>query len=78
MGGVIIGHEMGRALGVEAEQFCADAAAATVEGVRLWRAPDSLSMRKAARGLFNYSLSYLFVLFLGLLADHVATNMGVL
>lgn len=46
--------------------------------VRLWRAPDSLSMRKSARGLFNYSLSYLFVLFLGLLADHIATNMGVL
>lgn len=46
--------------------------------VRLWRAPVGVGMRKAARSLFTYSLSYLFVLFLGLLADHIAVSMGVL
>ncbi|MCW5721824.1 MAG: heme o synthase [Devosia sp.] len=46
--------------------------------VRLWRAPAGIVMRKAARSLFTYSLSYLFVLFLALLTDHVATSLGVL
>jgi protoheme IX farnesyltransferase len=35
-------------------------------------------MRKAARKLFTYSLSYLFVLFMALLADHVVISLGVL
>jgi len=35
-------------------------------------------MRKAARSLFTFSLSYLFVLFLALLADTFVTRMGLL
>jgi len=46
--------------------------------VRLWRAPDGADMRRAARALFTYSLSYLFVLFLGLLTDAVALRLGVI
>ena len=46
--------------------------------VRLWRASESVAMRKAARSLFTFSLSYLFVLFLALLADTFVTRMGLL
>jgi heme o synthase len=46
--------------------------------IRLWRAPDSIGMRKTARSLFNYSLSYLFVLFFALLVDTVALRLGVI
>src|SRR5690606_38405014 len=35
---------------------------------RLWRA-DGIEMKRRARVLFTYSLSYLFVLFLALVAD---------
>ncbi|PXA97411.1 protoheme IX farnesyltransferase [Nostoc sp. 3335mG] len=44
--------------------------------IRVLRAPTNVDMRKAARGLFGYSLSYLFVLFLGLLADSFLTRLG--
>ncbi|MET0437173.1 MAG: heme o synthase [Devosia sp.] len=44
--------------------------------VRLLRAPTNVDMRKAARRLFTYSLSYLFVLFLGLLADSFIARLG--
>ena len=40
------------------------------------RAPTNIDMRKAARRLFTYSLSYLFVLFLGLLADSFVARLG--
>jgi protoheme IX farnesyltransferase len=33
-------------------------------------------MKKAGRSLFTYSLSYLFVIFLALITDHVAGQMG--
>lgn len=46
--------------------------------LRLLRAPDGVDMRKAARKLFTFSLSYLFVLFMALLADHVVISLGVL
>jgi protoheme IX farnesyltransferase len=46
--------------------------------LRLLRAPDSVSMRRTARGVFTYSLSYLFVLFLALLIDSVVMRMGVI
>jgi heme o synthase len=45
---------------------------------RLLRAGESVAMRRTARGLFNYSLSYLFILFLGLLTDNIALRMGVI
>lgn len=44
--------------------------------IRLMRAPTNIDMRKAARRLFTYSLSYLFVLFLGLLADSFVARLG--
>jgi protoheme IX farnesyltransferase len=44
--------------------------------VRLLRAPTNVDMRKAARRLFTYSLSYLFVLFLGLLTDSFIARLG--
>lgn len=44
----------------------------------LLRAADGTPMRKAARSLFTYSLSYLFVLFLALLIDNVAFKLGVI
>lgn len=44
---------------------------------RLLRANESVAMRKTARSLFTYSLSYLFVLFFALLADHLVTQLGV-
>jgi protoheme IX farnesyltransferase len=51
-------------------------AAAVCGAVFLWlafdlnRAGDRLSMKKAARRLFAYSLSYLFVIFLAFVVDH--------
>ena len=45
----------------------------TALSVRLYRA-DGVEMRKKARDLFLFSLSYLFVLFLALLADVVISN----
>ena len=35
-------------------------------------------MKRAARSLFTYSLSYLFVLFLALLVDNFALRLGVI
>ena len=46
--------------------------------LRLLRAPDSVSMRRTARTLFTYSLSYLFVLFLALFTDFIAAGLGVI
>jgi protoheme IX farnesyltransferase len=46
--------------------------------IRLWRAPEGADMRRAARSLFTFSLSYLFVLFLALLADNVFLGMGLI
>lgn len=45
---------------------------------RLLLANESVEMRKRARGLFTYSLSYLAILFLALLVDNFALRMGVL
>ena len=44
--------------------------------VRLHRAPTQIGMKKLARSLFTYSLSYLFVIFLALLTDHVGQLLG--
>jgi len=44
--------------------------------VRLFLTRDSQPMRRAARSLFTYSLSYLFVVFVALLADRLGTIMG--
>jgi len=46
--------------------------------LRLLRAQDSKDMRRMARSLFTYSLSYLFVLFLALLTDNIALRLGVI
>lgn len=46
--------------------------------IRLWRQDAGVAMRKAARSLFAFSLSYLFVLFLALLVDHLASQFGLL
>jgi protoheme IX farnesyltransferase len=43
---------------------------------RLVRTEESVAMRKSARALFNYSLSYLFILFFALLADNLLTRFG--
>ena len=43
---------------------------------RLFRSPDTLTMKKVARSLFTYSLSYLFVIFLALMVDHVGQLVG--
>jgi len=58
-------------------------AVAVVTGVSFvalaWRllvAEDGAPMRKTARQLFQYSLSYLFIVFLALLTDTVLTRMG--
>jgi protoheme IX farnesyltransferase len=45
---------------------------------RLLLANESVEMRKRARGLFTYSLSYLAILFMALLVDNFALRMGVL
>jgi protoheme IX farnesyltransferase len=44
---------------------------------KLFRTTDGTAMRRAARSLFTYSLSYLFVVFLAVLADHAAGLLGV-
>jgi len=43
---------------------------------RLFRTTETLPMKKAGRSLFTYSLSYLFVIFLALITDHVAGMLG--
>ncbi len=43
---------------------------------RLYRTNEDVPMRKAARVVFNYSLSYLFVLFFALLADNLLVRFG--
>jgi len=43
---------------------------------RLFRTRDDKSMRKAGRTLFAYSLSYLALIFLAFLTDHVAMMFG--
>ena len=43
---------------------------------RLHRASAHLQMKHAARSLFTYSLSYLFVIFLALMTDHVGQLLG--
>ncbi|KKB10185.1 protoheme IX farnesyltransferase [Devosia chinhatensis] len=45
---------------------------------RLLRAVETVTMKRHARALFTYSLSYLFVLFLALLIDHLALRLGVI
>lgn len=42
----------------------------------LFRTTETVAMKKAGRALFTYSLSYLFVIFLALITDHVATTLG--
>jgi protoheme IX farnesyltransferase len=44
--------------------------------VRLYRSRDALTMKKVARSLFTYSLSYLAVIFFALMVDHVALLAG--
>ena len=44
--------------------------------VRLFRTSEDKAMRKAGRTLFTYSLSYLFVIFLALIIDHVVGALG--
>jgi protoheme IX farnesyltransferase len=41
-----------------------------------YRAEDGVPMRKAARTLFTYSLSYLFIVFFALLTDNLLTRFG--
>jgi protoheme IX farnesyltransferase len=43
---------------------------------RLFRAPSESAMKKVARSLFTYSLSYLFLIFLAFLTDRVVMLMG--
>jgi protoheme IX farnesyltransferase len=43
---------------------------------KLFRANESVPMRKAARTLFTYSLSYLFIVFFALLTDNLLTRFG--
>lgn len=43
---------------------------------QLFRTRDDKAMKLAGRGLFTYSLSYLFVVFLALLADHLLVVLG--
>ena len=43
---------------------------------KLFRAPDGVPMRKAARTLFTYSVSYLFVVFFAVLTDNVLMRFG--
>ena len=43
---------------------------------KLHRAEDGVPMRKAARTLFTYSLSYLFIVFFALLTDNLLTRFG--
>ena len=46
--------------------------------LRLLRARNHQTMKRSARSLFTYSLSYLFVLFLALLTDNFALRLGVI
>ncbi|WP_240233778.1 heme o synthase [Devosia lacusdianchii] len=43
---------------------------------RLLRTKEDVAMRKAARVLFNYSLSYLFIVFFAFLTDNLLTRFG--
>lgn len=43
---------------------------------RLLRTREDVAMRKAARTVFNYSLSYLFILFFALLTDNLLARFG--
>ena len=43
---------------------------------RLFRTRENVAMKKAARALFTYSLSYLFVVFFALVTDHLTQVMG--
>jgi protoheme IX farnesyltransferase len=43
---------------------------------RLFRTRDDQTMRRSARSLFTYSLSYLFIIFLAVLTDHFANIVG--
>jgi protoheme IX farnesyltransferase len=43
---------------------------------RLFRSRETLAMKKLARSLFTYSLSYLAVIFLALMVDHVGQLLG--
>jgi protoheme IX farnesyltransferase len=43
---------------------------------RLFRTRESVAMRRSARALFAYSLSYLFVIFLALLTDRLSVIVG--
>ena len=45
---------------------------------KLFRTTDPTAMKRAARSLFTYSLSYLFVVFLAFLADRGASMLGLL
>ena len=46
-----------------------------VLALRLWRR-NGTDMRRAARSLFGYSLSYLFLIFLALLVDHLSATLS--
>jgi protoheme IX farnesyltransferase len=43
---------------------------------RLFRSTENVAMKKQARALFTFSLSYLFVVFLALMVDHVGQALG--
>jgi len=43
---------------------------------RLLRTEDDVAMRKTARSLFNYSLSYLFIVFFAFMTDNLLTRFG--
>lgn len=43
---------------------------------RLLRTDDDIAMRKSARSLFNYSLSYLFIVFFAFMTDNLLTRFG--
>jgi protoheme IX farnesyltransferase len=43
---------------------------------RLFRSGEGVPMKKQARALFTYSLSYLFVIFLALMVDHTGQMLG--
>ena len=44
--------------------------------IRLYRTTGGKPMRQAARALFTYSLSYLFIVFLAFLVDHWVVQLG--
>jgi protoheme IX farnesyltransferase len=53
-------------------------AAFLVFATRLFLTQESVDMKKAGRSLFTYSLSYLFVIFLALITDHLTRHLGFL